>query len=257
MSPSEIPWYESFFGADYLSVYGHVFSPERAEKEAAFVRRVLGLGPGDRVLDLCCGQGRHAVLLARYGLRVAAQDLSAEYLDMARQHAVSTGIELETAQSDMRQVAFKGAFDAVINMFTAFGYLESEEEDIKVLAQVQKALKPGGKLLLDTLNREWVVSNYIQNDWRTSEDGTIYLEHRELDLTTSRNHVSFTIISPDGTCRQSGGHHIRLYTLTEMIGMLKQTGLELVEVYGGFDGEPYSVDSRRMIVVAHKKQGGQ
>src|SRR5436309_122321 len=76
--------------------------------------------------------------------------------------------------------------------------------------------------------------------------------HRELNLVTSRNHVTFTAVAPDGSRHDLDGHHIRLYTLTELIGMLETTGLRLERVYGGFDGEVYGVDTRRMIVVATK-----
>ena len=67
------------------------------------------------------------------------------------------------------------------------------------------ALKTGGKLLLDTINREWVLANYVQNDWHTDDDGNTYLEHREFDLMTGRNRVTFSIVSADGIRRESPG----------------------------------------------------
>ncbi len=248
-------WYVDFFKKDYLDIYANApnrsFTEERAASETAFVERALGLKPGAEVLDLCCGHGRHAVLLAKRGLLVTGLDLSQELLDLARQAAATERVQLALVRSDMRDIPFAGRFDAIINMFTAFGYLESEDEDKKVLAAVHKALKPGGRLLMDMLNREWVVSNYIQNDWHRGDDGTLYLERRELDLATSRNHVTFTIVPPNGPRRQ-GGHVIRLYTLTEMITLLRDAGLTLRATYGTFDGEPYSVFTRRMILVAEK-----
>ena len=113
----------------------------------------------------------------------------------------------------MREIPFTDEFGAVINMFTAFGYFESEDEDVRVLEAVANSLKSGGKLLLDTINREWVLSNYVQNDWHTDADGNTYLEHREFDLVTGRNRVTFNIVTPDGTRRESPGHDVRLYTL--------------------------------------------
>ena len=253
MTTPDRPWYVEFFAGDYLPSYGHTFTQERVEREVAFVERALQLRPGDRVLDLCCGPGRHAVELARRGMRVTGQDLNAEYLEAAERRARSQGVGLDTVRSDMRQVPFEGVFDAVINMFTSFGYLESEDDDLEVLRQVRKALKVEGRFLVDTVNREWVVSNYIQNEWRADPDGTAYLEHRELDLVTSRQHVSFTIVAPDGTRRESVGHKVRLYTLTEIVGLLERAGLTFEGAYGGFDGEPYTVATRRMIVVARRE----
>ncbi len=246
------PWYKSFFGQDYLDVYGSSFSRQRAETEAGFVARTLGLQPGAEVLDLCCGQGRHAVELARQGCVVTALDLSSEYLDLAREAAREAGVSLQTVHADMRELPFSDRFEAVINMFSSFGYLESEAEDECVLAAIRGALKPGGVALLDLLNRDWVIANYETEDSHTDADGTRYLEHRRLDLETSRNHVSFTVVAPDGTSREVGGHHIRLYTLREVRRMLDAAGLVYEGVYGGYEDEPYGIETRRMIVVARR-----
>jgi SAM-dependent methyltransferase len=246
------PWYESFFGRDYLDVYAYQFSQQRARLEARFVLRALDLGAGHQVLDLCCGQGRHAVELAAAGCAVTGLDLSQEYLDMAQSQARKAGVELETVRADMREIPFEGRFDAVVNLFSSFGYLESEQEDAKVLSAVARALKPGGRLLMDLLNREWVITNYEEKDWHEGADGTLYLERRHFDLESSRNHVTFTVITPHGDQREIGGHHIRLYTLREMRGLLVSAGLDFERAYGGFEGEDYSIGSRRMIVIARK-----
>lgn len=249
----EPAWYESFFGQDYLDVYGYQFTDERARKETAFAARALDLQPGERVLDLCCGQGRHAVLLAAMGLDVTGLDLSQQYLRLTEAAAREHNVTLRTVHADMREIPFESHFDAIVNMFSSFGYLESEEEDAKVLAAVAGALKPGGRFLMDLINREWVVNNYVQNDWHQGEDGTLYLEHREVDLLASRNHVTFTAISPDGGRREIVGHHFRLYTLTEVLGLLARAGLQFRAVYGGFDAEPYAITTRRMIIVSQKE----
>jgi SAM-dependent methyltransferase len=245
-------WYVDFFRNDYLRVYDHQFTAERSEKEVAFVEQVLQLGPGDRLLDLCCGQGRHSVLFAKHGSNVTAFDLNPDYIELTRKAAASARVSLDTIVGDMRYIPFQNHFDAIANMYSSFGYLESEIEDKKVLESVSKALKPKGRVLLDMLNREWAVSNYIQHDWHSGADETLYVELRELDLVSSRMHVSFTIIDPDGNRRKSVGHHIRLYTLTEIARLLESVNLSLAGVFGGFDGESYAVDTRRMIVVAQK-----
>lgn len=252
MSDTTFPWYASFFRGDYLEVYGHAFTAERAATEVGFVERALALRPGDAVLDLCCGQGRHAVLLAARGYRVTGQDLNRAYLDVAVEAARTAGVHIDTVHADMRVIPHDEPFEAIINMFTAFGYLESEADDLRVLRAAARALRPGGRLLMDLLNREWVVANYAEHDWHAGEDGTLYLERRQLDLASSRNHVTFTAVPPEGGRREIGGHHVRLYTLTEMIGLLTTAGLRLVQVYGGFEDEPYSITTRRMIVVAEK-----
>ena len=245
-------WYVDFFRDDYLSVYGHTFTQERAEKESRFIIDTLNLQEGASLLDLCCGQGRHAVELARRGISVTGLDLNSEYLELARRAAAASNVALEAIAGDMRAIPFENHFDAIVNMYSSFGYLESEEEDRKVLESAAKALKPRGQLMLDMLNREWTIVNYIQNDWHSGADGTLYLERRDLDLANSRMHVRFTLVDANGTRRESIGHIIRLYTLTEMTRLLERVGLAVIAVFGGFDGEPYSIGTRRMIIHARR-----
>ena len=245
-------WYVDFFRNDYLNVYGHLFTEERAEKESAFVAGALKLKDGASVLDLCCGQGRHSVQLAERGLKVTGLDLNPDYVELAQQAAKASKVEIETVAADMREIPFANKFDAIVNMYSSFGYLESEAEDLKVLESAARALKANGRLLLDMLNREWAIDNYIQNDWHTGTDGTLYVERRDLDLATSRMHVHFIMVDPKGGRRESIGHIIRLYTLTEMTRLLERVGLRVTSVFGGFEAEEYGIGTRRMIVVAEK-----
>src|SRR5512146_535638 len=248
METKQNAWYVNFFGEDYLNIYRHTLTAERSEKEVAFAERKLELDAGSRVLDLCCGHGRHSVLLARRGYKVTGLDLSETYLDLARRAASDAQVALETVSADMREIPFNNHFDAVINMYSSFGYLESEADDLKVLESISRSLKRQGRLLLDMLNREWAVANYIQNDWHSETDGTLYVEHRALDLASSRMRVRFIIVGPNGDRHDSVGHDIRLYTFTEMIRLLERVGFGGIEVFGGFDGEPYGIESRRMIL---------
>ena len=136
-------WYTEFFNEDYPRIYSERLSQDATERETAFAVRALGLREGDRVLDLACGHGRHAVALARRGMVVTGQDLNEGYLQMTQEDAARAGVEIETVHSDMRDIPFTDEFDAVINMFTAFGYFDSEDEDLRVLQAVAKALRNG------------------------------------------------------------------------------------------------------------------
>lgn len=251
---SQTPWYVRFFKGDYLRIYGHSLQQDRTDLETQFVIHALDLQPHHRVLDLCCGQGRHSIALAKTGLSVTGVDLSKEMLAIARSSADEAGAAVSLHQADMRHLPddLENQFDAVINMFSSFGYLESENDDQKVLQQIAKSLKPGGKLLMDLLNREWVIINNEEYDWQNHEDGRIVLEHRQLNLKTSTNHLRYTEILPDGSRREMSDLHMRLYTLTELTKMLAAADLTLSHVYGGFRGEEYTVDTRRMVVVARK-----
>ena len=238
-------------GEDYFLLY---FPPAILEKTAWQVEglvRLLELPAGARVLDLACGWGRVAVPLAQRGYRVTGLDLSEAFLAMARKSARAAGVDIDFRHADMREIPFVGEFDAVIMMWTAFGLLESDEEDEKVLHAVARALRPGGRFFLDQASREWVIRHHRGRDWAEREGGILVLQKRELDLVESRNYVRLTIIEPDGSRRVH--HHVfRFYTLTELVGMLARAGLAFRAAWGAFDGSPYTLESRRMIVLAEK-----
>src|SRR6266702_1137668 len=210
----ETPWYKTFFAEDYLRIYSFL-TPERTGREVDGIVRLLDLPPGSAILDLCCGHGRHALALAKRGYRVTGQDLSEVFLQRAQAEAEAQGVQVRWLQSDMRMIPFESEFDAVINIFTAFGYLENEDEDQQVLQQVHKALKP---------------------------HGLIVLEERDFDLLTSHSHVQVTMLSPDGL-RREYAHSERLYTLTELARMLAMVGLHVQAYYGSLDGSQLRLTS--------------
>ena len=244
--------YMEFFGDDYLGAYHETISDENTLIEIGFVQQVLRLPVGSKILDLCCGHGRHSVLLAKAGLNMTGLDLSAQYLKQAASYATSMGVDLQLVHSDMRQIPFESQFDAVINLFTSFGYLSSDNEDGHVLKQVSKALKPNGRFLIDLINRDWVISNNLEEERKIAPNGTVYQEHRKLDLMNGRIKNSFTVTTPGGATHKSNGLTIRLYALGELKDMLSDAGLTIEAVYGGYKAQPYNNEARRMIVVSAK-----
>ena len=253
MTADSAPWYKSFFfGSGYEELYRGRLSEKRTKEEAACARELLELQPGDSVLDLCCGQGRHSVELAQQGFKVTGLDLNRDFLARATTAANEAGTAIETVAADMRDIPFSDTFDAVISLFTSFGYLESDAEDLKVLEAVRKALKPGGRVLLDVQNREWTFRDHITKGWHRDMDGTAYLWKSELDLQTSRATVSFEAFYADGRKFDFGEHTIRYYSLTELLAMTKEAGLKFESVSGGYRGQPYDLVAERMIVVARR-----
>ncbi len=247
---SDTPWYKTFFGEDYLRIYDFL-TPERTEREVEGIINLLALPPGSSILDLCCGHGRHAIALAKRGYQVTGQDLSEVFLHHAQVEAEAQGVEIRWIQSDMRSIPFESEFDAVINIFTAFGYLENEEEDQKVLQQVYKSLKTDGLFLLETMHREALLRNFAPHEIARHTDGLIVLEERNFDLLTSHCDVQVTMLHLDGQ-RSCYNHSLRMYTLTELVHMLAAAGLQVQTYYGGLDGSKLSLASRRLVVVSLK-----
>jgi SAM-dependent methyltransferase len=229
-----------------------------AERTAAEVNGVvgqLGLAPGGRLLDLCCGQGRHAVPLARLGYRVTGLDLSRPLLARAAATA-DGGPPVRLVAADMRRLPFAdGSFDAVLNLFHSFGYLEDEAEDERVLAEVARVLAPGGRFLQELANREALVRGWHDSEVARHDDGLLVLQERALDLRTSRDLVRYTWLDPDGrqVTREAS---IRLYTLTELEAMLGRAGLELLAVAGDLDGGPLELDSSFVVTLSRRAGKG-
>ena len=255
------PWYETLFRRDYydyFSVSGPrgIIPPDQYAKitdaQVDFVARALKLPEGARVLDLCCGHGRHAVRLAQRGYRVTALDLSAYHLRLGKSAAREAGVAIEWIEGDMREIPrAAGRFDAVINMFTAFGYFDDEEENQRVLDGVARSLRKGGRFLIDLLNHDYLMRVFRERDWQTRPDGSITLERRRYDVSTGRIANEWTSVAADGKRRRHRFSH-RVYTYLELVEMLSKAGLRPVRPWGNFDGSELTMESPRLIVLAER-----
>jgi D-alanine-D-alanine ligase len=251
----ELPWYRRLFDGFYYDVWfqrgaSGEAGAARTMFEVDFLLSVLTLPPGAAVLDLACGHGRHAIELARRDYQVTGLDLSASHLALAREVAAEAGVTVSWVEADMRDLP-PGPFDAVINLFSAFGYLESDAADQQVLTAVGQVLRPGGRFLLETRNREQVVRAFQPRVWQPLADGSHFLQEATLDLIAGRIHTRVTLVEPDGR-REQRDFILRQYTLAEFVHMLGAAGLTLRESWGGFDGSRYTLDSPRLLVLAER-----
>jgi len=236
-------WYEDSFGEDYLIVYKHRdFCGAKHE-----VNKMIGwlhLPPGSKVLDLCCGMGRHSLALAEAGYEVTGVDLSEPLLREARAQKGSDNVRW--LRSDMRTLPLDGGFDAVVNLFTSFGYFEEDEEQIKVLREIGRMLKPGGKFVIDYLNPAYVIRNLVPHSVREDVDNLID-EQRRIEGGYVKKDIILTS-KADGTARQYH-ERVKLYTLEKFRTMIEQAGLSLEAVHGCYDEGPYVAEtSTRMIL---------
>jgi SAM-dependent methyltransferase len=248
------PWWRALFREDYLKhwISNPDYLSERTPGEVAFIWDVMGLAPGSRVLDLCCGQGRHAVPLAQRGCDVVGVDLSEELLAVARDTAQERGVPLTLARCDMRDVEFDAEFDAVINMFTAFGYFEDESENLRALRGVARALRPGGRFLLDLVNRDRLIRFFQERDWPQAPDGWLVIEERTWDARAGIVRAHVRMLGPEGVAREYDTT-IRLYSYPEIRCLLEQAGLFIVADFGDFARGEFSRNSSRMILLSEKR----
>jgi SAM-dependent methyltransferase len=153
----------------------------------------------------------------------------------------------------MREIPFEDEFDAVINVFTSFGYLETEDEDRKVLREVHKALKPGGWFLLEVANHDDLMRRYATPTVETDplEDGTVVVWRSRFDPLPNRYEAHGVLRFPDGRTGEAY-HSCRSYALLELVDMLEGMGLSVRACSGVLDGGELSLESRRLVIVSQK-----
>lgn len=231
----------------YLPAYAPQLTPERSDREAARLAEWLELAPGSRVLDLACGHGRHANRLARMGHRVTGVDITRGFLDAARAEAAAWGVDVAYRHGDYRELADVGAFDAVYNVFTALGYF-GDEDDRRVLAAAARALKPGGRFLIDTISRDAVLRKFSESRAQAFGEDGLLAEFSRWDARSGRLHTRWAI-HRDGRRRVST-HSVRLYTPQELTRLLAEAGLTVTAHHGDWSGAEPTLDSWRIILVA-------
>jgi ubiquinone/menaquinone biosynthesis C-methylase UbiE len=244
-------WWESYFDSQYLLEYEPIFTLERDRHEVARLMDILGLPAGSRVLDVPCGQGRHAHLLAEAGYRVDGLDYSEHLLRIARKRG--TGASLRYTRGDMRRLPsrWSGRFDAVVNLFTSFGFFTDPGDDVRVIEEFARVLRPGGLMVWHGGSRDGVMSRFLSRDWWRTEDGTMIGHERSFDPLSG----ILTIESSwNGSGRRTGRrtHRIRLYTATRIAEMCAQAGLIVEQAWSGFDEKPLSRKSGEMLLLARK-----
>lgn len=249
-------WYEESFGKDYLLIYRHR-DRRQAEEEVFKMMEWLKLPIQSYILDLCCGKGRHALTLARTGYHVTGVDLSSELLQEAR--ASDPDGLVNWIEGDMRALPddkiFKERFDAVVNLFTSFGYFEEDREQLTVLRQMHKALKPGGRFIIDYMNAEYTINHLIPFSERIV-DGTIISETRRILSGFVTKEIVIRVQGSNNLTRRYS-ERVKLYSPEKMEVMLTTAGLTLDTIYGNYEGQSYDrKQSPRMIMVGHREESG-
>ena len=212
---------------------------------------VLGLPSGSRILDVPCGQGRHAHLLAEAGYKVEGLDYSEPLIKLAQKRG--TGPNLHYTRGDMRRMkpAWTNRFDAVVNLFTSFGFFTDPADDARVVREFARVLKPGGVFIFHGGSRDGVMARFLSRDWWETNDGTMVAHERSFDPLSG-------ILSIESTWRGAGkrpgrrSHRIRLYTATRLAELCADAGLIVEQAFDGFRDRSLTRRSSEMMLVARK-----
>lgn len=245
---------ERFFREGWPTISQRVNSPVPAASAVRWIQRVTGLRPGARVLDAPCGFGRHAIEFAKLHYKVTGVDFNETELERARAGAARARVTLALIRQDMRDMEFSGEFDLAVNLAVSIGYF-SDDEDRQLLDRFWRALAPGGMLILDTRNRDQCVRSMPPEERERFDDWTLRIENRFAPLTSTW-HARWWRVDADAPEESVGTligeSDIRLYSAHELRAMLRPERWSRVDVYGGLDGTPFSIDTRHLVVVARK-----
>jgi 2-polyprenyl-3-methyl-5-hydroxy-6-metoxy-1,4-benzoquinol methylase len=241
------PWWEGYFDQTFVSLYRDFLTPERTEREVAGLREMVALPPGGEVLDVACGWGRHSVSLARAGFRVTGLDLSETLLARGRKRAAAAGVKVDFVRGDMREIPWRGRFDAVLSLYSSLGYFLSDDEDLRVLRGAREALRPDGVFVMETMHRDHIVGDYAARDWWETDDGLTVWVEREFDAVdgVSREWTRWSKGAKSG----EKYHELRIRTATEWDRLLRQAGLVPVDWYGDWELAPFIHTSEDLIVI--------
>jgi SAM-dependent methyltransferase len=243
-------WYED---ESFWNIFAPaMFTEDRLDETAGEIERavkLLDIEKGAKVLDLCCGIGRHSLELARLGYEVVGVDLTEEYLAKARKDAGAEGLSIEFVRDDMREFCRPESFDAVINMLTAFGYFKDPADNKRVLENIYSSLRKGGKLLMDIMGKEIAARIWQERDWH-EKDGRIFLYERKISQNWSWAENKWMMLENGKLEKYEFGH--RIYSAVELAGMLTDCGFSSVDIYGDLAGADYDHNAKRLIAVAQK-----
>jgi SAM-dependent methyltransferase len=265
-------WFEEIFDEDYLRTLPFM-TPRQTQREAEFILSSIlsqdvsksgqggaaapsaAAGPSpQRVLDLGCGYGRHALELAARGHKLTGLDLSLPLLIRAADEAQRRGLQIDFIHGDMRELTFDGQFDAAYCVFTTFGYFD-DETNRRVTQSIARALKPGGRLLIEVLNRDHIVNDLPTRIWWEG-DGCVVLEEVDFNYFTSRLMSRRSIVFDDGR-QVEQDISIRAYSLHELGKMLHHADFRVIEVSGSLSTRArfFGGASPQILILAERRTG--
>lgn len=245
------PWYVNWFSSKlYLELYKHR-NDDDARNLINLIQRVAPIKKGDKVLDVCCGAGRHSIEFARRGFNVTGFDLSKFLISEARKNYKALPekhIKANFLIRDMRKFDFKNSFDAAANLFTSFGYFNNDEENFLVIKNVSASLKKNGFFVFDFLNGNYLKKNIVPYD-RKIFQGKEFIQRRKIE----NNFVVKDITIKSGLKKVSYQEILKLYELSELKKAFEKNSLKVLNSFGDYYGNKFSKEnSQRLILIAQK-----
>lgn len=267
-------WTQKLFDRAYLKTEGLGLHPQLTRHECRLAIKLLELKPSDQILDLACGHGRHSLELASQGFEhVTGLDASVVAIEQARASGVGTTAKFVLA--DMRALGFENEFDAVFSFYNSIFYWD-DQTHLNILQGIYRALKPGGRFLIDSHNPFLIVHHRLMQQHRVF--GPMLAARQQLGKLSAwlrrsiRNpgqarawHKTMAQFDPKtgvmrgikqfqtGTELETHPLELRIYTFTEVKKLLEQSGFEVEKVLSHAGGT-FKDSSPRFITLALKRQ---
>jgi len=241
-------WFKDWFNtSEYLNVYRHR-NEEDAENHIKLILDNISIKPNAKALDMACGAGRHSIILARKNFDVTAVDLSENLLAVGKAAAQNQNLSINFILSDIRKFNSNLKYDLVLNLFTSFGYFETDEENFSVLFKAYNLLKKDGYFILDYFNSEYLKKNLIKDSIEKKDDGEI-VQQRKVENSRVIKKIMITKNNTTSEFTES----VRMYNKDELVLELQQIGFEIRKTFGDFLGHKFeSVKSPRLILICKK-----
>jgi 2-polyprenyl-3-methyl-5-hydroxy-6-metoxy-1,4-benzoquinol methylase len=240
----------SFFSGYYKEIWRQIFPEKTTLAEADFIIEEGGLQKDSLVLDLMCGYGRHALELARKGIKVTAVDNLPEYTDEMKEKAASENLDIDCICSDVMEFRAGKQYDAVICMGNSLQFFD-EEDTVALLSNMAPNLKPGGKLFINTWSlAEIVMKQFKEKSWSRFHDLLLLVESKFL-LRPARIETTSIIITGNGE-REEKKAVDYIFSIAELESMLNRSGFQLKEVYSIPGKKQFTPGEPRAYIVAVK-----
>lgn len=255
-------WWGQIFNSIYLKTDGDVVENEEITRlEVDMLLAATGLEPTDRVLDLCCGQGRHSLELARRGFQsVIGVDRSRYLIRLARRRAKSQNLNIAFHEGDARKVRLpEQSVDSVMIMGNSFGYFERREDDQQVLNRVKHVLRPGGIFFLDVTDGMWLSGNFEKRSWEWIDQNTFVCRERSLTSDRERLVSREVVVDASSGVIADQFYAERLYSSESLLQLLSEAGFLDIRVHGSYEtdserNQDLGMMARRLLVSCHAPQ---
>ncbi len=244
-------WYETFFDELALDIWQDSRTEELTAEEADTLDSLLAAPDGGRLLDLACGNGRHAVALASRGYAMTGMDIAEANRARASELAAAAGTSIEFETQDITRIDYDAAFDAAYMWGNSFGYFP-RNASVQFFGSVARALKPGGRFVMETaVSAESILADFAPRTWvPISESMRVLLEGR-YHPRESRLETIYTTIR-DGQVVGESTAQVWIYTSGELAAMAESAGFEVLDMHGDLDGNPFELGDDQLILVLER-----